>query len=463
MTSFTEDMRRRGMQPSSRTLELRITPAGARLGRLLHVSPSEPVVVVSRLRLADGETMAIETAARSRDARSGAHRARPRGALLLRAPQRSLRDRDRRRRADDRADRHERGRSRRRSASRSTRRRSCSSGRPARRPARSSSSSDSIYRGDRYRLVTELQPSERRRARAQRASTDGRNRSSWTWSVPRSRRDAVARLCLRMARMQEIEGHLQSGLDSGTRICANLPAVADWYKPIGRRSRPWSPATLRAANTGRPGCAWEIAHESTHFAAAALVAALAVVAAGATGASGGSAAQHSITVWLQTDAQSGWPERRGGRERAFKDQTPGRRRRTSSTRPGAHHLGKFDATLAGGNAPDVIEMGNTEMTKYMAAGAFQDLTSSKSSFPNSSTWLEGLAASGRYSGKLYGVPYYAGSRVVTYRTDLFKQGRRSRSRRASRSSRAGEEARREEHSRRASRPSTSPAPTGTSR
>ena len=85
------------------------------------------------------------------------------------------------------------------------------------------------------------------------------------------------------------------------------------------------------------------------------------------------------------------------------------------------HLGKFDATLAGGNAPDVIEMGNTEMTKYMAAGAFQDLTADKSSFPNSSTWLAGLAASGRFGGKLYGVPYYAGSRLVTYRTDLFRQ------------------------------------------
>ena len=36
------------------------------------------------------------------------------------------------------------------------------------------------------------------------------------------------------------------------------------------------------------------------------------------------------------------------------------------------HLTKFDAALAAGNAPDVIEMGNTEMTKYMAAGAFAD-------------------------------------------------------------------------------------------
>jgi len=61
MTSFTEDMRRRGMDPASRTLGLEIVPAGARLGRFLHVSPSEPIVVAKRLRLADRETMAIET------------------------------------------------------------------------------------------------------------------------------------------------------------------------------------------------------------------------------------------------------------------------------------------------------------------------------------------------------------------------------------------------------------------
>ena len=101
MTSFTEDMRRRGMEPSSRTVDLEVvpagarlaprreghraapqarrarrpliagsrssvrgasfSPAGARLGRLLHVSPSEPIVVVTRLRYADRETMAMET------------------------------------------------------------------------------------------------------------------------------------------------------------------------------------------------------------------------------------------------------------------------------------------------------------------------------------------------------------------------------------------------------------------
>jgi GntR family transcriptional regulator len=60
MTSFTDDMRRRGLAPASRTLELKVVPAGARLGQILHVSPSERVVAAKRLRLADGETMAIE-------------------------------------------------------------------------------------------------------------------------------------------------------------------------------------------------------------------------------------------------------------------------------------------------------------------------------------------------------------------------------------------------------------------
>jgi GntR family transcriptional regulator len=61
MTSFSEEMRRRGMTPGSRTISLETTTAGAYLGRCLHVSPSEPVVVAKRLRLADGESMAIET------------------------------------------------------------------------------------------------------------------------------------------------------------------------------------------------------------------------------------------------------------------------------------------------------------------------------------------------------------------------------------------------------------------
>jgi GntR family transcriptional regulator len=60
LTSFSEEMRRRGMVPGSRTLELKLTSAGARLARRLQVSPEETLVRVKRLRLADAEPMAME-------------------------------------------------------------------------------------------------------------------------------------------------------------------------------------------------------------------------------------------------------------------------------------------------------------------------------------------------------------------------------------------------------------------
>ena len=60
ITSFSDDMHARGLTPGSRTIEFRTISAGARLGRILHVSPSEPIVVVKRLRLAEAEPMAVE-------------------------------------------------------------------------------------------------------------------------------------------------------------------------------------------------------------------------------------------------------------------------------------------------------------------------------------------------------------------------------------------------------------------
>ncbi|HEU5370821.1 MAG TPA: extracellular solute-binding protein, partial [Gaiellaceae bacterium] len=149
---------------------------------------------------------------------------------------------------------------------------------------------------------------------------------------------------------------------------------------------------------------------------AVVAAAVAATTSGATKKANGS----SITVWLQTDAQSGWADLVASVNQKFQSDHPGTTVNVQYQNWG-DHLQKFDATLAGGGGPDVIEMGNTEMTKYMAAGAFADLSSAKSSFDNSSSWLAGLAKSGRYGGKTYGVPYYAGSRVVTYRSDLFKK------------------------------------------
>src|SRR5580765_3881049 len=150
--------------------------------------------------------------------------------------------------------------------------------------------------------------------------------------------------------------------------------------------------------------------------ATVVAAAIAAVTFGATKKHAAS----SITVWLQVDAQSGWPKSVAAANQMFEKQNPGVTVNVQYQQWNTH-LQKFDATLAGGNTPDVIEMGNSEMTKYMAAGAFADLTMNKSQFPNSSTWLKGLQDSTTYDGKLMGVPYYAGSRIVIYRKDMFKQ------------------------------------------
>ena len=155
---------------------------------------------------------------------------------------------------------------------------------------------------------------------------------------------------------------------------------------------------------------------------AVVVATLAVVASTASAGVNApdSRTANNLVVWLQVDAQSSWPEVVAAASAQFKQDHPGWNV-TVQYQSWTDHLQKFDATLAANTAPDVIEMGNSEMTKYMAAGAFADLTAKKSSFANASNWLKGLAASGTFNGKLYGVPYYAGSRVVTYRTDLFKK------------------------------------------
>ncbi|MDV6012895.1 GntR family transcriptional regulator [Haloechinothrix sp. LS1_15] len=60
VASFTEDMRARGHVPGARTVAESIRPAGAVIGRRLEISPGVEVLRVHRLRLADGWPMAIE-------------------------------------------------------------------------------------------------------------------------------------------------------------------------------------------------------------------------------------------------------------------------------------------------------------------------------------------------------------------------------------------------------------------
>jgi N,N'-diacetylchitobiose transport system substrate-binding protein len=160
--------------------------------------------------------------------------------------------------------------------------------------------------------------------------------------------------------------------------------------------------------------------------ALAAVLGLALSACGSSGGGGGGKTSLStdgkgktITVWLQSDAKTGWP--------AVVDQA--NQRFTKATGAKVHiewqqwdsYTTKLDSTFAGSSGiPDVVELGNTQTASYIDAGAFADLTADKDKFDNSSTWLQGLSESGTsVDGKLQAIPYYAGSRVVIYRKDLW--------------------------------------------
>jgi GntR family transcriptional regulator len=59
-TSFSADMRARGLRPGSRTVFSRESPAGVVLSAVLGIPPNSPVLHVRRLRLADDIPMALE-------------------------------------------------------------------------------------------------------------------------------------------------------------------------------------------------------------------------------------------------------------------------------------------------------------------------------------------------------------------------------------------------------------------
>ena len=145
------------------------------------------------------------------------------------------------------------------------------------------------------------------------------------------------------------------------------------------------------------------------------------VAAGAptAGARTDGARATTLTVWLMTDAQGpDWAAVVSSANRAFEASHPDVNVKVEIQTWG-EHLTKLDAALAGGRAPDVVELGNTETTKYMAAGALANLTASKARFPNNATWLNALKGSCTYQSRLYCVPYYAGARAVIYRKDHY--------------------------------------------
>ncbi|MFD4606725.1 extracellular solute-binding protein [Streptomyces sp. NPDC058440] len=135
---------------------------------------------------------------------------------------------------------------------------------------------------------------------------------------------------------------------------------------------------------------------------------------GGSSSKGGADAKE-LTVWLTVDAQNNWPELVKAADGAVTKKHPGLKIKHEYYGWPDKNT-KLDAVLATDKAPDVVEMGNTEMLGYMVKGAFAPVDAAD--FTGSDAWLDGLKASVTYDGKTYGVPYYAGGRVANWRKDV---------------------------------------------
>jgi N,N'-diacetylchitobiose transport system substrate-binding protein len=154
-------------------------------------------------------------------------------------------------------------------------------------------------------------------------------------------------------------------------------------------------------------------------------AAITLATAGCAGSSGsgtGSAASTSpsdgtLTVWLMTGSAP--DTMTAALHKEFEAAHPGVKVKYEVQQWNGIQQ-KLTTALAGSDAPDVIEIGNTQTPAFAAQGVLADLSGSVNDF-NGPQWLGGLKASGEYGGKTYGVPFYAASREVIYRKDMFEQ------------------------------------------
>src|SRR5438094_6564691 len=143
------------------------------------------------------------------------------------------------------------------------------------------------------------------------------------------------------------------------------------------------------------------------FSVLALAAALVAAACGGTATNNPATQSGTVTVWLMNGSA---PQSVvDGVNADFKAKYPNVTVNVEIQQWG--DIGtKLDTAFAGSTPPDVVELGNTLVAKYAAAGALEDISGKKPSFDNSSTWLQSLTDSCNLTGQLYCVPYYASNR-----------------------------------------------------
>ena len=133
---------------------------------------------------------------------------------------------------------------------------------------------------------------------------------------------------------------------------------------------------------------------------------------------GGSAESADIRVWLNGPDTP--QEARDWLKETFEDQNPG----STLTIEEQEWEGLVErlttALSSDSETPDVVEIGNTQAPTFTSAGAFSPLTDQLDDLGGDDL-LPGFVEGATIDGETYAVPYYAGSKYVFYRKDLFEK------------------------------------------
>jgi N,N'-diacetylchitobiose transport system substrate-binding protein len=123
----------------------------------------------------------------------------------------------------------------------------------------------------------------------------------------------------------------------------------------------------------------------------------------------------SIDVWIMDPGSPAVQKVVKGYGTSFEAAHPGTKINIEFV-PWAQAHDKFTTSIAGGKTPDVAEMGTTWTPEFADEGAFEQVAK-----PAPGQYVSSLIDAATLDGKVWGKPWYAGSRALIYRKDVLKK------------------------------------------
>ncbi|WP_150242152.1 extracellular solute-binding protein [Nocardiopsis quinghaiensis] len=150
--------------------------------------------------------------------------------------------------------------------------------------------------------------------------------------------------------------------------------------------------------------------------AAATAVVLLAAACGGNSESGGGGEADSLTVWVMGTSQEPLVEYFEDTEARFQESHPGVSVEVEFI-PWPDAQESITNALAGGDAPDVLEVGNDQVSNWASQGALLDITDQVEGWDAAAGIDEEALEYGTYEGVQYGVPWFSGVRTLYYRAD----------------------------------------------